>query len=226
MNDIHATAIIGDRVTLGQNNVIGPYTVITGPTTIGDNNIIGSHVVIGSQGQDTRNPRYDSSECVIEIGNNNIIREFTAVQKPAYKEITRIGNKVYIMQSVHKPHDAILEDEVVVTPMCVVGGITHTLQGANIGLGSTMHQYTVIGQYSLVGMGSAVTKNIRPFTVHVLGKPPRVNFYAIEKFGFTDYQDEIIAYVKDKKSPTSDKISAIIEKFEKLHQDSKRALYI
>lgn len=226
MNEIHPTAIIDDRVTLGNNNVIGPYTVISGPTVIGDNNIIGPNVVIGGPGQDTRNPRYDSTECLIEIGNNNIIREFTAIQKPCYKDVTKVGNNVFLMQSVHIPHDAVLEDDVVITPMCVLAGITNILQGANIGMGSSIHQYSVVGQFSLVAMGSALTKNVRPFTIFVSGKPPRPNLYAIEKFKFSDFQDEIIAYVKEGKIPISDKVLSIVERFEELHKDSKRALYL
>lgn len=225
MNKIHHTAIIDGNVILGDNNEIGPYSIIHGPTTIGDGNLIGPHTVIGTPGQDTRNRRYNSSECVIEIGSNNIIREFTAIQKPCYRDITRIGSNVFLMQSVHIPHDAILEDEVVITPMCVLAGITHVLQGANIGMGATVHQYSVIGQYSLVGMGSAVTKNIRPFSVYVPEKPNRINNYAVEKFGFLEYQDEISRYVKEGTIPSSDKLLFLVEKFEKLHTDSKRGLY-
>jgi UDP-N-acetylglucosamine acyltransferase len=225
VNIIHPTAIIDDRVVLGNNNVIGPYTIITGPTFIGNNNVIGPNVVIGGPGQDTRNPRYDSSECLIEIGSNNIIREFTAIQKPCYKDITKVGNNVYLMQSVHIPHDAIIEDDVVITPMCVLAGLTNILSGANIGMGASIHQYSVVGQYSLIAMGSSLTKNIRPFTIFVQGKLPRPNLYAIEKFKFSDYTDEIVEYVKEGKSPTSDIIIDIVEKFEKLHIESKRSIY-
>lgn len=225
MNKIHPTAIIDNRVTMGNNNVIGPYTVISGPTIIGDNNVIGPSVVIGGPGQDTRNPRYDSSDCLIEIGNNNIIREFSAIQKPCYKDVTRIGNNVFLMQSVHIPHDAILEDEVVITPMCVLAGITNILQGANIGMGSTVHQYSVVGQYSLIAMGSALTRNVRPFTIFVAGKPPRPNLYAIQKFKLTEYQDEIIQYVIEGKMPKAEVVLSMVEKFEKLHVESKRSLY-
>lgn len=225
MNKIHSTAIIGDRVILGENNEIGPYTVISGPTVIGNDNIIGPNVVIGGPGQDTKNPRYNSQNSLIEIGDRNIIREFTAIQKPCYQDITRIGSDVFLMQSVHIPHDAIIEDRVVITPMCVLAGITRVLEGANIGMGATINQYSIIGQYSMIAMGSAVTKNIRPFSIYVPNKPLRPNLYAIEKFCFTDSRDEIITYVLEGKMPVSEKVFSIIEKFEKLHVDSKRKLY-
>jgi len=225
MNDIHPTAIIDSKVELGDNNTIGAYTIINGPTKIGNNNIISPHVVIGSPGQDTRNPRYDSSNCFIEIGNNNIIREFTAIQKPCYKDITKIGDNVFLMQSVHIPHDAVLHDNVVITPMCVLAGITTLLKGANIGMGSTVHQHSIIGHYSLSAMGSAITKNIKPFSIYVLGKPLRVNTYAIQKFNFMEFEDEIRKYVLENLSPKSETIVKIVEEFEKLHIESKRGIY-
>lgn len=225
MNEIHNTCIIGDRVELGYGNKILPYTIILGPTKIGNNNIIGPNVVIGSPGQDTRNPRYDSSNCYIEVGDRNIIREFTAIQKPCYRDITKIGNGVFLMQSVHIPHDAILHDDVVITPMCVLAGITTILKGANIGMGATIHQYSVVGHYTLVAMGSALTKNVRPFTIFVDGKKPRVNAYAIEKFGFSSYADEITRYVLEGIAPKNDQVLHVTEEFERLHLESKRSLY-
>jgi UDP-N-acetylglucosamine acyltransferase len=225
MNKIHPTAIIAENVILGDNNEIGAYSIIEGPTKIGDNNIIGHHVIIGSPGQDTRNPRYDSKECYIEIGNDNIIREFTAIQKPCYRDVTKLGNNIFLMQSVHIPHDAVLHDNVVITPMCVLAGITTILKGANVAMGTTIHQYSVIGHYSLAAMGSIVTKNIKPFTIFVSGKPPRVNKYAIEKFGFTEFSDEIEKYVVDDIDPVSDMVLKITEEFNKLHRESKRPLF-
>jgi len=225
MNNIHKTAIIDELVILGENNVIHPNTIIYGPTKIGDNNIIGPNVVIGSPGQDTRNPRYDSSNCYIEIGDNNIIREFTAIQKPCYKDITKLGSNIFLMQSVHIPHDAIIEDDVVITPMCVLAGLTKLKKGANIGMGASISQYCVVGQYSIVAMGSAVTKNVKPFSRYIPGKNISVNEYAIKKFGFLDYQAEIERYVLHNELPNTDIIKTIITEFETDHLDSKKQLY-
>jgi UDP-N-acetylglucosamine acyltransferase len=226
MNDIDATCIIGDGVELGTGNKLLPYTVIYGPTKIGDNNIIGPHAVIGTPGQDTRNPRYDSSQCRIEIGDNNIIREFTAIQKPCYEDITRIGNNVHLMQSVHIPHDAILQDDVIITPMCVLAGVTKLLKGSNIGMGSTIHQHSVVGQYSLTSMGAAVTKNIKPFSIYIPNNKLRVNHYAIKKFGFENFRSEIENYVLEEKQPTSSEIIEIVIEYQELHINSKRGQYV
>lgn len=226
MNTIHPTAIIDERVVLGSGNVIHPNTIIYGPTFIGDNNIIGPNVVIGMPGQDTRNPRYDSSECVIKIGNNNIIREFTSIQKPCYRDITQIGNDVFLMQGVHIPHDAILEDNVVITPMCVLAGITRIMKGANLGMGATINQYCVVGQYAIVATGAATMKNVKPFSRYIPGKPISVNDYAVKKYKFEEYADSISKYVLESKWPDNDVIAAIVEAFDLQHKKSNKDLYL
>jgi UDP-N-acetylglucosamine acyltransferase len=224
-NEIHPSVIIEGDVKIGKGNKIYPNTIIYGPTEIGNNNIIGPNVVIGMFGQDTRNPRYDASNAFIKIGNNNIIREFTSIQKPCYKEITELGNDIYLMQSVHIPHDAILEDKVVITPMCVLAGITRIMEGANLGMGCTINQYNVIGQYSIVATGAATMKNVKPFSRYIPGKELSVNDYAIKKYGYEDFREEIVQYVLNDKKPTSSIIQSIVEKFEKFHIESKRFIY-
>lgn len=223
-NKIHPTAIVDDRVELGDGNEIGPYSVIYGPTKIGDDNFIGPHVTIGTPGQDTRNPRYDSSNCQIEIGDRNIIREYTAIQKPCYRDVTKIGSDVFLMQSVHVPHDAIIEDGVVITPMVVLAGIAMLLKGANLGIGCAVHQYTVVGQYSIVGMGSALTKNLKPFSKYVPGKPVSVNYYALEKFGFEAYREEVESYIFNDVKPESEEIAKIVEHFDLMAASSGRKI--
>lgn len=225
MNQIHETAILTGNVTLGRGNVILPYTSLIGPLEIGDGNIIGPNVVIGSPGQDTRNPRYDSSGCKIKIGSNNIIREFTAIQKPAYKDLTLLGDDIFLMQSVHIPHDAILEDKVVITPMVVLAGITRIMEGANLGISSSVNQYCIVGQYSLVAAGANVVKNVKPFSRFIPGKNISVNEYAVNKFGFSENIDEISKYVLEDIVPISEKIGSMIERFNYFHVESGRKLY-
>lgn len=224
-NSIHPTAIIQDNVELGDNNEIGPYSVLYGPLNLGNGNWIGPHVTIGTPGQDTRNPRYDSSQSRIEIGNDNIIREYTAIQKPCYQDITRIGNHVFLMQSVHVPHDAIIDDDVVITPMVVMGGIVRILKGATLAVGCSVHQYSVVGHYSIIAMGAALTKNVRPFSKYVPGKGTSVNDYAVKKYGFSDVHDQITAYLLENIRPVDERLLKIINEFDHLSTKSGRKVY-
>jgi UDP-N-acetylglucosamine acyltransferase len=224
-NEIHETTVISGDVVLGRNNRIGPYCVLEGPLTIGDDNWIGPHAVIGTPGQDTRNPRYDSSDRPIAIGDRNIIREFTAIQKPAYREITRLGSDIFLMQAVHIPHDAHIEDKVVITPTVVLAGVTRIMVGANLGLGATIHQYGVVGPYTMVAMGATVVKNIKPFAKLVPGRSTTVNSYAVKKFGFDEYADEITAYVMEGVPPVSGPVRELVDRYEELHRASGRGQY-
>ncbi len=224
-NKIHPTCIIEGQVEIGSGNEIGPYSVIYGPIKIGDGNLIGPHVVIGTPGQDTREPRYDSSDSYIEIGNNNIIREFTAIQKPRYRDITQIGHDTFIMQSVHVPHDAIIQDGAVITPMVAMGGVVQILKGATLALGCSLHQFTVVGHYAFVAMEAAVTRNIRPFSRYVPGSPATVNEYAIKKYGFESVSDQIEDYVLKSIMPHDENLAALILEFDTLTAASSRKTY-
>lgn len=225
LNDIHPTVIVEGDVKIGKKNKILPYSILIGPLEIGDNNIIGPNVIIGSPGQDTKNPRHDCSDKKIFIGNNNIIREFSAIQKPCYRDLTELKNDIYIMQGVHVPHDAIIEDKAVITPMVAMGGITRILMGANIGIGCSLHQFTVVGQYSMVAMGAAINKNVKPFTKYIPGKPLKLNTVAIERYSLNEHLDEIEKYVFHNVYPKNDKLLRIVDHFERFHSESKRSLY-
>jgi UDP-N-acetylglucosamine acyltransferase len=225
MNKIHSSVVIIGDVSLGDNNEILPYTILIGPLIIGDNNWIGPHVVIGTPGEDTKNPRYESSTKVIKIGNNNIIREHVAIHKPCYEDITEIGDNCYLMHGSHVPHDALLWDKVTLAPNVVVGGVAKLLTGCNIGMGASLHQFSIIGHYSIVATNAAAIKNVKPFSRYIPGKPISVNVYAIKKYGFEEFEEEIISYVLHGIYPESGKIRDIIVEFEKLHEKSNRLLY-
>lgn len=216
MNKIHPTAIIEDTVILGDENTIDAYSIIRGNTIIGNGNYIGPHTAIGVSPTDTKQVDFGFKNPHLEIGDNNIIREFCVVEQPCYEELSKIGNHVFLMQGVHLSHDNILKDNVVVTNQCVIGGIAKLLDGADLGMGCTINQYSVIGHYSIVATGAPCMKNVKPFSRYIPNKPISVNNYALRKYGFMDYLDEITAYVMDNLKPTSEKIIMIVEEFNQL----------
>lgn len=225
MNEIHPTVIIEGDVKLGQKNRILPYTILRGPLEIGDNNIIGPHVVIGSPGADTRNPRYDDSNCKIKIGHNNIIREFTAIQKPCYEDITSLGNNIFLMQSTSIAHDTHIEDDVVITAMCAIAGLTRIHRGAYLGMGCTLNQRNIIGAYSIVATGAPTMKKVLPFSRYIPGQKVSVNKYAIKKFGFEPFMNEIARYVTEGIRPSSEQILNIVEAFDTACAQSPLEIY-
>lgn len=214
-NNIHPTAIIGKNVEMGYGNVILPYTIIEGNVRIGNNNVIGPHVIAGCPATDTKHVDYGYENPCVYIGDNNEIREFSLIEQPCYEEHTIIGNNVFIMQGVHISHDVWVQDKAVITNTSVLAGIVKVMEGANIAMACTINQYTVIGQYSIVATNSACMKNVRPFSRYIPGKPLSVNKYALEKYGLMEYYDEIEDYVLRNIRPHSEKISGIVEEFDK-----------
>lgn len=213
-NNIHVTAIIGKDVIIGKNNTVLPYSIIYDGVKIGDNNIIGPHAIIGSPATDTKKIESNIPKICIEIGNNNIIREFTVIEKPCYENITLIKNNTFLMQGVHLSHDNIIENDVVITNSCILGGIAKILEGANLGMACTINQYVIIGQFSIVATNVACMKNVKPFSRYIPNKLITVNYYAVEKYGFKEYKEEIEAYVLNGIKPKSDKLIKIIDEFD------------
>lgn len=192
MNQVHPTAVIGPGVELGTDNIIGPHTVIYGPTIIGDRNWIGPHVVIGAPGESRGNPHPPLWDAPgpgqpIVIGDDNLIHEFVAVQASVHDQ-TRIGNRCFVMDKAHVPHDAQLGDDVTVACSVMIGGHSLIGDGANLGLSSVLHQFSVVGPGAMIGMGAVVTKHIPPFAI-AYGAPARVrgaNKVGMSRAGITD----------------------------------------
>jgi UDP-N-acetylglucosamine acyltransferase len=169
MNIIHHTAIIGENVKMGSGNFIGPYCCIVGDTTIGNNNKFESFCSIGTPAE--HRDYFFNENGKLSIGNNNVFREFVTVNSGT-KKITILGNDIVMLRNSHVGHDSILEDRVNLSCNVLIGGHSHIMEGSNFGLGSSCHQFSKIGAYSMIGMGSVITKKsvIEPGKVYV-GSP-------------------------------------------------------
>jgi len=166
MINIHPTTIIEDHVTIGEGTTIGPFCYIKGPVVIGKNNEIHSHVSIGVDG----GHRTKESVGTIKIGDDNVIRDYTTIQRSIGGRDTSVGNDCFIMDYCYIAHDCMIEDSVTISPHVALGGHCVIRQGATIGMGASVHQYTHIGPYAMVGMGSVVVKDVHPF-IKAYGNP-------------------------------------------------------
>ena len=137
-NKIHSTAIIDDNVTLGENNIIYPYTVIgmkgcirngddkVGKIIIGDNNWIGTNVSIMS-------------------GENGI---------------TKIGDNNLIMNYVNIGHDVTIGNNNEIGVGTIIAGWVKVGNKNKIKLSVIIRNRKTIGDETLIGMGAVVTKDI------------------------------------------------------------------
>ena len=153
-NLIHITAIINwKKISIGKNNIIGPYAVI---------------------GNFAQHPKSKSSG-IIEIGNNNIFNEYVNIHLPTKnKKKTFIGNNNYIMNSTTIDHDCTIENNVVLSSNVILGGNVHVMNGAQLGIKVCVHQNQIIGSYSMIGMNSFITKKLKVIPGYKFyGKPAK-----------------------------------------------------
>jgi UDP-N-acetylglucosamine acyltransferase len=176
-NQVHATAVIGPGVDLGEDNVIGPYAVVTGPCRIGDRAWIGAHAVIGAAAEVRgREPGLpwggDTVDLGVEIGDDTTLREFTTVHRGTVR-VTRLGSRCFVMNKVHVGHDSVIDDDVTLAASATLAGHVEVGAGANVGLASAVHQRRVVGAGAMVGMGAVVTRDVPPYAT-AFGSPARV----------------------------------------------------
>ena len=83
---------------------------------------------------------------------------------------------------------------------------------ANLGIGTTVHQYSTIGQYAMVGMGSIVVRDVLPFTTFTsrdgIGSSEMLNFVGLKRAGMS-----------------SDKISSLEHFYSRECSSQNRTLY-
>jgi UDP-N-acetylglucosamine acyltransferase len=179
---VHPTAVIEGDVVLGEGASVGPFAYLRGPLVVGVRTRIYAHVVIGTEGEHrTRGP-----VGAIRIGDDAIVRELVVIQRGTGDRETEIGDRAFVMDHCHVAHDVLVEADVTMSPNVVLGGHTHVLRGATLGIGAMTHQFSTIGAYAMVGMGAVVTRDVPPFCT-VVGNPARfakLNAHAIEAAGF------------------------------------------
>jgi UDP-N-acetylglucosamine acyltransferase len=172
MNSIHSTAIVDPRAELGTGNVIGPYCVVHGGVTIGDHNRFESHVSVGAPPE--KHGFFDApGRHGLTIGNSNQFREFVTLNTGARRP-TRVGHYCVVLRGAHVSHDTILEDEVTVSCNSMIGGESYVMRGANLGMGCLLHQFSIVGAWCMLGMGTVCTKRTKmpPGGVYV-GNPAK-----------------------------------------------------
>lgn len=190
-NHIHPSAVIIGDVTLGRDNFIGPFAVLCGPLTVGNDNYIGAHVVIGTPAEDAKNLGPRELQAVqshgVRIGDNNVIRELTAIHGGTQRDTT-LANGCWIHSQSHIDQDCQLADRVVLAP-CVSSVV---LSRSALKHRSAWGQPSIrrIGAFSMTAMNAAVVSDVPPCAL-VIGVPAKlrgVNVGKMHRLGLTKEQ--------------------------------------
>ncbi|OGV34013.1 MAG: acyl-[acyl-carrier-protein]--UDP-N-acetylglucosamine O-acyltransferase [Legionellales bacterium RIFCSPHIGHO2_12_FULL_35_11] len=156
--------IIGPNVEIGKGTWIGPQVVIQGPTKIGERNKIYQFASIGDDPQDKH---YQGEPTKLEIGNDNIIREFCMLSRGTVngRGVTKIGNNNFLLAYAHVGHDCVVGNNVVLVSYCALSGHVFVDDYVNIGAYAAIHQFCKIGAYAFIARATYVTKDVLPYVM-------------------------------------------------------------
>ena len=177
---IHQSSIIDQKAKIGKNVKIGPFCFvgpqvqlnedvelisnihIEGNTKIGKGTKIFPFASIGTAPQDLK---YKGEANSLEIGENNIIREYVTINPgtAAGGSKTFVGNNCLLMISSHIAHDCKIGNKVVIANNVPLGGHVTIEDFVIIGGNSAVQQFTRIGRLAMIGGMTGVLKDVIPF---------------------------------------------------------------
>ncbi|GAC1435511.1 MAG: acyl-ACP--UDP-N-acetylglucosamine O-acyltransferase [Terriglobales bacterium] len=179
--------VIGPQVEIGEGCDFISHVVVEGPTKIGVQNSFFPFCSIGLAPQDLT---YAGEPTRLEIGNNNVVREFVTINRgtPKGGGLTRVGNNTLIMAYAHVAHDCVVEDRVILANAATLGGHVTVGEWAVVGALCPVHQFVRIGRHAYIGGGTTITKDVLPFSKTVAARDTHaygLNAVGLERRGFT-----------------------------------------
>ena len=163
---IGAYTVIGPKVEIGENVEIFSHVNISGDTKIGSGTKIFPFASIGTSPQDLK---FKGELTKLEIGNNNIIREYVTINPGTEGGggITKIGNNCLFMISSHIAHDCQIGNNVIIANNVPLGGHVIIEDNVVIGGNSAVQQFTRIGKLAMIGGMTGVLKDVIPFGLSI-----------------------------------------------------------
>ena len=233
----HHTSIISEKAILGSNVTIGPYCIINenvkignnvnlkahvyidGNTTIGDNCTFFPYCSIGTSPQDLK---YKGEESILQIGNNNIFREYVTINPGTEGGglKTVIKDNCLFMINAHVAHDCKIGNNVIMVNNASLAGHVILEDYAIMGALSGAHQFCRIGKHSMIGGLSGVDSDVIPYGT-VIGNRAYLsglNIIGLKRRGFSKdiIQDLRKAYgllFSSQEGIFSDRVKEVSEEF-------------
>ncbi len=179
-------SIIGAGVDIGAGTTVGAHVVIQGPTRIGRNNRIWQFASIGADAQDKK---YAGESARLEIGDDNVFREFVSVHRGTEGGggVTRIGHDNWFLAYVHVAHDCIVGDHTIFSNYSALAGHVEIGDWVIVAGYAGVHQFCKIGAHAFIGMGCLVGADVPPFVMMANeqhGRPRGINSEGLKRRGF------------------------------------------
>jgi UDP-N-acetylglucosamine acyltransferase len=156
-------AVIDADVELGADCVVGPHVYLTGVTKIGAGNNFHAGCVIGDAPQDLK---YKKEPTRVVIGDHNVFREHVTVNRATKPEdATVVGSNNFMMAGAHIAHNCVVGNHVIIANGTPLGGHAVVQDRAFLSGNCLVHQFCRVGTLAIMQGGSAISKDLPPFTV-------------------------------------------------------------
>lgn len=204
---IHSTAIVDPKAELGDDVVIGAFTIIEPDVVIGRGTIIASNVLIASGtrvgeecrishgavlGTTPQDLKFGGERSELHIGDRTVLREYCTLNRGTKHGhlVTEVGSDCMLMAYSHVAHDCSLGDNVIMANSVNLAGHVHIADWASIGGMTAVHQFVQIGAHTFVGGMARITQDVPPF-IRAAKEPVRYfgpNSIGLKRRGFNSDQ--------------------------------------
>lgn len=157
-------SVIGADVEISSGTKISSHAIIKGPTKIGRNNQI---FQFASVGEDSQDKKYHGEKTFLEIGDNNVIREYSSIHRGTVQGggLTKIGNNNLFMAYSHVAHDCIIGNNIIFANYAAAAGHVIVDDYAILSGYAGVHQFCQLGAHSFLGVGTLVRKDVLPYVL-------------------------------------------------------------
>lgn len=191
---VEAYARVGGQVRLGANTRVRQGAIVEGRTSLGSGNTVFPYACVGTIPQDKK---YAGENALLEIGNDNKIREFVTINIGTNHGggLTSIGDDNLFMAYSHVGHDCRIGSDNVIANSCALAG--HIVLHDHIVLGGMtgIHQFVHVGSHVIASAGSLIGKDVLPYTICQGDRATLrgINLVGLKRRGFSK---EAIAAIK------------------------------
>lgn len=201
--EIHPTAIVDPNAQLGAGTRVGPYCIVGPEVVLGEGCWLQHHVTLAgpmragrgnkfyaycSIGQQTQDLKYVGEPTFLELGDENVFREFCTVNRSTTAEgKTRIGSCGNFLAYSHIGHDCDVGDSVIFSNNGTLAGHVRVGDHAVMGGLTAVHQFCRIGRFAITGGCSKIVQDVPPFMI-ADGNPAEIrgiNLIGLERNGFS-----------------------------------------
>ncbi len=182
MPKIHPTAIVHPSARLAEDVEIGPYCLVEADVSIGPGTVLRDHVVIrrhttlgrgnfldafATLGGEPQDLKFDPQTIsYLRIGDDNVFREGVTISRATGPgQATLVGNRTYWMAGAHAGHDAVIEDQAILTNQAAVAGHATIGRRAILSAHAVVHQFCWVGEMAIFRGNAGASMHTPPYVI-------------------------------------------------------------